>query len=110
MIGAAELSLMKPSAFLINAARGGIVEEEALFDVLDREMIAGAILDVVEHEPPDPDQPLFRLKNVLLTPHLGAATSEASVRGEWGAAEEVVRVLGGESPKNPVISFDGQTS
>ncbi len=106
MIGAAELALMKPSAFLINAARGGIVDESALIDVLNREAIAGAILDVVEQEPPEPDQPLFRLSNVLFTPHLGAATSEASSRGEWGAAQEVVRVLGGEPPQNPVISFD----
>ncbi len=97
---------MKPSAFLINAARGGIVDESALIDVLNREAIAGAILDVVEQEPPEPDQPLFRLSNVLFTPHLGAATSEASSRGERGVAQEVVRVLGGEPPQNPVISFD----
>jgi D-3-phosphoglycerate dehydrogenase len=97
---------MKPGAFLINAARGGIVDEAALLRVLQRKGIAGAALDVVEQEPPAPDQPLFQLPNVILSPHIGAGTQEASVRGEWGAAEEVVRVLEGKPPKNPVFLFE----
>jgi D-3-phosphoglycerate dehydrogenase len=102
MIGAEELSLMKPSAYLINAARGGIVDEAALYRALKEKKIAGAALDVVENEPPPKDHPLFKLDNVVLTPHVAAVTFEASKRGEWGAAQEVIRVLEGKRPKNPV--------
>ena len=105
MIGEKEISLMKPSAYLINAARGGIVDEDALYRALSRKEIAGAALDVMEDEPPRKDHPLFRLSNVIFTAHLGAVTREASERGEWGAAEEVVRVLEGKQPKNPVIQL-----
>ncbi|MGH7826683.1 MAG: NAD(P)-dependent oxidoreductase, partial [Candidatus Binatia bacterium] len=103
MLAEKELSLIKPSAYLINAARGGIVDEDALFRVLKQKKIAGAALDVIENEPPPKDHPLFKLDNVILTPHLGALTFEASRRGEWGAAEEAIRVLEGKRPKNPVI-------
>jgi D-3-phosphoglycerate dehydrogenase / 2-oxoglutarate reductase len=106
MIGAKELALMKPSAFLINAARGGIIDEEALYAVLKQGEIAGAALDVIASEPPAKDHPLTKLDNVLWTPHLGALTLEASKRGEWGAAEEVVRVLESKRPKNPVVDAD----
>jgi D-3-phosphoglycerate dehydrogenase len=102
MIDADRLALMKPSAYLINAARGGIVDEPALLQVLQQKKIAGAALDVIAEEPPPKDHPLFKLDNVLWTPHLGAVTLEASERGEWGAAEEVIRVLEGKLPKNPV--------
>ena len=105
MIGAEELSLMKPSAYLINAARGGIIDENALCRVLTRKEIGGAALDVMDNEPPAKDHPLFLLDNAIFTPHLGAVTSEASKRAEWGAAEEVVRVLEGKPPKNPVIQI-----
>lgn len=103
MVGAKELALMKPSAFLINMARGGIVDEAALVPALQRKTIRGAALDVIAEEPPAQDHPLFKLDNVLWTPHLGAVTLEASERGEWGAAEEVIRVLDGKRPKNPVV-------
>lgn len=93
---------MKPSAYLINAARGGIIDEQALAAVLRECKIAGAALDVIESEPPRENHPLFSLGNVLWTPHLGAVTLEASARGEWGAAQEVIRVLEGKRPKNPV--------
>ena len=106
MIGAKELALMKPTAFLINAARGGIIDEEALYAVLKHGEIAGAALDVIASEPPAKDHPLTKLDNVLWTPHLGALTLEASKRGEWGAAEEVVRVLESKRPKNPVVDAD----
>jgi D-3-phosphoglycerate dehydrogenase len=102
MIGEKELASMKPSAFLINAARGGIANEEALCQALQEKKITGAALDVIEVEPPPKDHPLLQLDNVLWTPHLGAVTIEASQRGEWGAAEEVIRVLEGKQPKNPV--------
>jgi D-3-phosphoglycerate dehydrogenase len=103
MIGRKELGLMKRSAFLINAARGGIIDEEGLGAVLRERKIAGAALDVVADEPPAQNHPLIKLDNVLWTPHLGAVTLEASQRGEWGAAEEVIRVLASKRPKNPVV-------
>jgi D-3-phosphoglycerate dehydrogenase len=106
MVGAEELALMKRSAFLINAARGGIVEEKALYEALRQKKIAGAALDVIAEEPPAKDHPLFKLDNVLWTPHVGALTLEATVRGEWGAAEEVIRVLERKRPKNPVVDAD----
>ena len=106
MIGASGLALMKPSAFLINAARGGIVDEDALCAVLRERKIAGAALDVIANEPPSKDHPLIQLDNVLWTPHVGAMTLEASKRGEWGAADEVIRVLEKKRPKNPVVDAD----
>jgi D-3-phosphoglycerate dehydrogenase / 2-oxoglutarate reductase len=106
MIAAGQLGLMKRTAILINAARGGIVEESELYHALSRGELAGAALDAMEHEPPAPEHPLFTLDNVLLTPHIGAGTEEASARGEWGAAEEVIRVLEGKRPKNPVVEFE----
>jgi D-3-phosphoglycerate dehydrogenase len=106
MVGAKELALMKRSAFLINAARGGIVEEKALYEALQQKKITGAALDVIAEEPPAKNHPLFKLDNVLWTPHVGALTLEATVRGEWGAAEEIIRVLERKRPKNPVVDAD----
>ena len=106
MIGARGLALMKPAAYMINAARGGIVDEDALCAVLRERKIAGAGLDVIANEPPSRNHPLIQLDNVLWTPHIGAMTLEASKRGEWGAAEEVIRVLEKKRPKNPVVDAD----
>jgi len=103
LVGEKQLALMKRSAFLVNLARGGVVDEEALVASLRDKRIAGAAIDVMEQEPPRTDHPLLRLDNVLLTPHIGGSTREAQSRGEWGAAEEVVRVLSGERPLNAVI-------
>lgn len=106
LINARNLALMRRSAFLINAARGGIVNEESLCAALQERRIAGAALDVIAEEPPPRDHPLMNLDNVLWTPHLGALTLEASKRGEWGAAQEVIRVLESKRPKNPVVDAD----
>jgi D-3-phosphoglycerate dehydrogenase / 2-oxoglutarate reductase len=106
MVGEKDLASMKPSVYLINAARGGIVDENALCRALEQKIIAGAALDVIVEEPPEKDHPLLKLDNVLWTPHLGAVTLEASERGEWGAAEEVIRVLERKRPKNPVVDAD----
>jgi D-3-phosphoglycerate dehydrogenase len=105
MIGERQLPLMKKSAYLVNLARGGVVDEEALHKSLAEKRIAGAAIDVLETEPPRKDHPLLALDNVLLTPHIGGATREAAKRGEWGAAEEVVRVLEGKPPRNPVFQL-----
>lgn len=105
MIGARELAQMKSSAYLLNLARGGIVDEGALYETLRRKSIAGAAVDVMENEPPPKNHPLFELDNVICTPHLAGLTPEAMKRGEWGAAEEVIRVLEGNRPKNAVIEF-----
>ncbi|HEY1235538.1 MAG TPA: hydroxyacid dehydrogenase [Candidatus Binatia bacterium] len=106
MIGAKELALMKDTAYLINAARGGIIDESALYATLQEKKIAGAALDVISEEPPIKNYPLMKLDNVLWTPHLGAVTFEAAERGEWGAAREVIRVLESKRPKNPVVDAD----
>jgi D-3-phosphoglycerate dehydrogenase len=105
MIGARELALMKPTAVIMNLARGGIIEEGALYEALRDGRIAAAA-PAPSHRPPPVDHPLFTLSNVLLSPHIGGSTREASDRGEWGAAQEVIRVLEGHPPKNPVITFD----
>jgi D-3-phosphoglycerate dehydrogenase len=77
LIGARELALMKPTAYLVNAARGGIVDEKALAEALKAGGLAGAALDVFEKEPVPADHPLLKFENVLAVPHLGAATHEA---------------------------------
>ena len=103
LVGAKQLAVMKKSAFLLNLARGGVLDEQALLEVLREKHIAGAAIDVMEAEPPAKDHPFFALDNVLMTPHLGGSTREAQVGGEWGAAKEIMRVLQGEVPHNPVI-------
>lgn len=76
MIGREELRMMRPTAFLINAARGGVVDHEALVEALSERWIAGAALDVTEPEPLPRDHPLLKLDNVIITPHLGSATRQ----------------------------------
>jgi D-3-phosphoglycerate dehydrogenase len=102
LIGEPQLRAMKRSAFLINTARGPLVAESALTRALEEGWIAGAALDVLEHEPPGREHPLRRLENVILTPHV-AFYSEESVRElQRKAAEEVVRALSGQAPRSLV--------
>lgn len=91
------LSLMKPTAYLINVARGGVVDEDALYKVLKEGKIAGAALDVYEKEPPE-KSPLFELENVVFTPHIGAATKEGQIRAGVICAEQILKVLDGKEP------------
>jgi D-3-phosphoglycerate dehydrogenase len=93
------LSLMKPSAYLINCSRGGTVDEAALYDVLSTNKIAGAAIDVFETEPPEKDNKLLTLDNVVVTPHLGANTKEAQIRAGTICAEQMLLVLDGKEPK-----------
>jgi D-3-phosphoglycerate dehydrogenase len=95
LIGAHELSLMKEGARLVNTARGGIVDEEALAKAIAEGHLGGAALDVFAQEPPG-DSPLFRLENVVVTPHLGAATVEAQDKAGTAIAEMVRLALSGE--------------
>ena len=91
------LSKMKKSAFLINCSRGGTVDEKALFNVLKDEEISGAGIDVFENEPPT-DNPLLKLENVILSPHIGANTKEGQIRAGTVCSEQIIKVLNGEKP------------
>ncbi|WP_338602720.1 hydroxyacid dehydrogenase [Sulfolobus tengchongensis] len=100
MIGKNELSLMKKNAILINTSRGGIVDEDALYEALKAGNIAGAGLDVLSVEPPLESNPLLKLDNVIVTPHIGGVTIEAFERSVENAIMEVIRFLRGEPLKN----------
>ncbi len=97
-IGERELRMMKGSAYLINTARGSVVDEAALIRALKEGWIAGAGLDVFEKEPPDKDHPLFSLENVVLTPHIGGASLAAMRAMSLDSAMNAARVLRGEPP------------
>jgi D-3-phosphoglycerate dehydrogenase len=96
------LASMKPTAFLINIGRGGLVDEAALIDALSQGRLAGAGLDVLEHEPPDPANPLLAMRNVVITPHsLGATVENTTIVAE-SIRRSVESLLRGEKPKNTV--------
>jgi D-3-phosphoglycerate dehydrogenase / 2-oxoglutarate reductase len=95
---AAALSRMKPTAILINTARGSIVDEQALIKALQEGTIAGAGLDVLEHEPPEPDNPLLTMANVLVTPHVASATTRMRPETRRRVGREVALVLRGRWP------------
>jgi len=99
MIGEAQFKMMKRSAFLINCARGPIVDEAALVKALKDGTIAGAGLDVFDPEPPTADNPLFGLPNVLLSPHSAGLTVECVIRMATHAAQAIVDVLEGRRPE-----------
>jgi D-3-phosphoglycerate dehydrogenase / 2-oxoglutarate reductase len=98
LIGAPEISLMKPSARLINTARGGVVDEAALHLALTSGRLAAAASDVFQSEPPGPN-PLLGLPNFVATPHIGASTAEAQVSVAFDVAVEVAAVLAGDLPR-----------
>jgi len=102
MISEKELELMKNTAYVINTSRGPIVDEAALYKALKEGWIKGAALDVYEKEPTDPDNPLLKLDNVVLTPHIGSASVETRTRMAVMAAENLVSVLDGKIPPNLV--------
>jgi D-3-phosphoglycerate dehydrogenase len=102
LIGPGQLALMQPSAFLINMARGPIVDQAALYRALVDGIIAGAALDVLEQEPPAPDDPLLQLDNVLFTPHTSSWSAESIVQLRRDTARNAVDVFLGRTPRSVV--------
>ena len=106
MIGVEQLRRMKPGAYLVNTARGAVVDPAALLRALDERGISGAALDVLETEPPDENDPLLSHDRVLLTPHAAWYSEESYATLKTEAAREVVRVLSGKRPRSPVNEPD----
>ncbi|MCC7451649.1 MAG: hypothetical protein IT324_29850 [Anaerolineae bacterium] len=102
LIGAPQLALMKPSAYLINVGRGALVDERALFTALQQRQIAGAGLDVWEEEPPRPDNPLLMLDNVIGTPHKLASTWDSLRQICESIQSNTLRVIAGLRPEHVV--------
>jgi D-3-phosphoglycerate dehydrogenase len=102
LIGEKELKRMKPTAYLINTARGAVIDEQALVHALQEGVIAGAGLDVFEKEPADPDNPLFKMDNVVVTPHTASYSDVAFRRLRTCVGQEAARVISGHWPKNVV--------
>jgi phosphoglycerate dehydrogenase-like enzyme len=96
LLGARELALMKPTAYLINTSRGPIVEEQALVEALEKKTIAGAALDVYDEEPLPLDHPLRRLENTVITPHVGYVTAEGYRVFYGHAVEDIQAFLRGQ--------------
>jgi phosphoglycerate dehydrogenase-like enzyme len=107
LVGAAELQAMKQTAYLVNIARGGIVDEEALVRALEEGWIAGAGLDVFEQEPLPPDSPLWSLENTLLSPHVAGFTPRYDERAATLFAENLARYLAGQPLLNLVEKSRG---
>jgi len=100
LIGKRELELMKPTAYLLNLARGKVVDEPALIEALQAGRIAGAGLDVFEAEPPAADNPLWQMDNVVVTPHMAAHTQEGLFNMAM-VVKDIMAVLQGQSPQFP---------
>jgi D-3-phosphoglycerate dehydrogenase len=100
LIGAKELALMKPTAYIINTARGALIQEEALINALRQKKIAGAAIDVFDPEPIDTSHPVYDLDNILITPHLAYYTIEADNRLDCECLYSAKRILGNETMVN----------
>jgi D-3-phosphoglycerate dehydrogenase len=106
MLGTPEFELMKDTAFVINASRGGLINEPALYSALVHETIAGAALDVFEREPPPCDSPFLSLDNLILSPHIAGLTLESNRRLGMAAARNVLDFLDGRIDLNNVVNKD----
>jgi glyoxylate reductase len=102
LIGARELAAMKPTAWLINTSRGQVVDQTALVEALWGGTIAGAALDVLDPEPPAPDDPLLSMENVIVLPHIGSATVETRAAMRELAVRNLIAVLTGRTPPSCV--------
>jgi len=112
LVGRDEIGVMKPTALFINTGRGRTVDQSALYEALRSGAIAGAGLDVFETEPVEPDDPILKLENVIVTPHVAAWSIEGEKRLKAGAARNVVEILAGrrsESVVNPAV-YDSKES
>jgi D-3-phosphoglycerate dehydrogenase len=103
LIGVKEFEKMKKGTFIINTARGSVIDQRALLESLDSGKISGAALDVFENEPIIPDNPLTKRDNVVLTPHLAASSDASMIRMAKEVCEGVIRVLRGEEPDNRIV-------
>jgi D-3-phosphoglycerate dehydrogenase len=106
MFSATRLATMKPTAYLINTARGGLVDETALYDALKSGKLAGAGLDVFEQEPPPAGHSLFELPNVIMAPHVAGVTVESVNRMSEQTARNILSVLDGDPIRQNVINQD----
>ena len=100
LISTKEFEMMKDTAFITNCARGGIIDEDALYEALKNDKIGGAALDVYEDEPPAEDSKLFELDNIILTPHIAASTKEAQRDAAIIVADEIIKLIEGGTPNN----------
>lgn len=100
LLGREQFAQMKPTAYLINTSRGGLVDEQALWEALQRGQLAGAALDVFDPEPPDLSRPLFQDERVIITPHAAFVSQQAVEQVRRQAAEQAAAVLAGERPHN----------
>jgi len=103
MVNSTFLGAMKPGSYLINTARGELIDDDALCAAITSKHIAGAALDCFSVEPPPPAAPLLALPQVIVTPHAGAHTDGAINAMGWGALRNCLAVLRGEAPLNPVV-------
>jgi D-3-phosphoglycerate dehydrogenase len=104
MINAHRLSKMKSSAFLVNTARGGIIDEAALHRALSAGSIRGAGIDVFDREPPADDNPLLKLPNILTAPHMAGVTRESLDRMALSVVENILSVLDGKPNLDNVVN------
>src|SRR5262249_30268852 len=98
LIGRRELASMKPEAWIVNTARGPLIDEAALIEALREKRIAAAALDTLEQEPPAPTHPLLAMSNVLVTAHVGGTSKTALVNMGVGAVKNILAVLDGRMP------------
>lgn len=98
LIGEAQLRSMRPGALLINCSRGEVVDQDALVRVLKSGHLRGAALDVFDLEPSPYDNPLYKMENVVVTPHMASATDESSFRSSSGVVDQIIQLLNGEKP------------
>jgi D-3-phosphoglycerate dehydrogenase / 2-oxoglutarate reductase len=104
LIAEQQFARMKPTAFIVNTARGGIVDEGALHVALTTKQIAGAGLDVLEHEPPEPRNPLLKLSNIILAPHMAGVTREALDRMAVSLVNNILSVFDGRPDMDNVVN------